>query len=173
MSNANSQIESGPPRRWFQITERSLLVAILLVAIVTLFFGTDGCGLIGFHYPRAVENDPLLAPIQVVSVEGNRLCLEDGRVLQVGQLLLEGSLKEIVEASDNRVDLEENVGPDGSPRSGFLVMAKKRGWICGTPWVRPIRFRLIPDDVPVNRREEVGWATEQTDGKKAEKPQLH
>ena len=64
--------------------------------LAALFFGTNGCGLIGFHYPRAVENDPLLAPIRVVSVQGNSLCLEDGRVLQVGQLLPEGSLKELV-----------------------------------------------------------------------------
>ena len=67
-----------------------------------------------------------MPPIRVLSVQGNSLCLEDGRVLQVGQLLAEGSLKEVVEASDNRIDLEQIVGPDGSQDSGFLVLVKKR-----------------------------------------------
>ncbi len=70
MSNAHFQIESRPPRRWFQFTVRSLLFVTVLVA---LFFGTNGCGLIGLHYPCAVENDPLLAPMRVLSVRGNSL----------------------------------------------------------------------------------------------------
>jgi hypothetical protein len=163
MSYANSQIESRPHRRWFQFTVESLLVATPLVA---LFFGTNGCGMIGFHYPRAVENDPLLAPIRVLSVQGNSLCLEDGRVLRVDQVLQEGSLKELLKTPDNRVDVES----DGS--QGLMLFIKTRGWICGTPWARFVNFRLIPDDVPINRREPLGYATVQTNAAKSEKRQL-
>jgi hypothetical protein len=161
MSNANSQIESRPHRRWLQFTVRSLLAAMLLVA---LFFGTNGCGLIGLHYPRAVENDPLLSPIRVLSAENNGLLhLEDGRVLRVDQVLQDDCVEEIVKASDNRVDVES----DGS--QGLVVFVKTRGWICGTPWARFVNFRLIPDDVPINRREPLGYATVQRDTAKSEK----
>jgi hypothetical protein len=151
MSDTDSKPEPPVPKlRWFQFSLRSLFLAMLLVA---LFFGTDGCGLVGLHYPRPLENDPLLSPVRVLSVQNNTLYLEDGRVLRVDQMLQEGSLDELIKASDNRVD----VVPDGSQT--LVVFAKKRGWICGTPWARPLNLQLIPDDVPINHREPVGYGT--------------
>jgi hypothetical protein len=140
-----------PGVRWFQYSLRTLLLATLLVA---LFFGTNGFGVVGLHYPRVVENDPLLAPVRVLSVQNNTLHLEDGRVLNVDQLLAEGSLAESIQASDNRVDVESN-GP-----KAVMVFIRTRGWICGTPWARPLNIRLIPDDIPINRRECIGFGTE-------------
>ena len=52
-----------------------MLVAAILTATAT--------GHISFHYLRAVNNDPLLAPVRVVSVQGDNLHLEDGRVIHV------------------------------------------------------------------------------------------
>jgi hypothetical protein len=151
-----------PALRWFQFRLRSLLLAMLLVA---LFFGTDGCGLVGLRYPRCLENDPLLSPVRVLSVQKNTLYLEDGRVLRVDQMLHEGSLDELIKASDNRVDVMR----DGSQK--LAVFAKERGWICGTPWARSlINLDLIPDDVPINYRVPIGYGTVGASSTKIEKP---
>ncbi|MFM7562329.1 MAG: hypothetical protein ACKO81_04755 [Planctomycetota bacterium] len=40
------------------------------------------------------------------------------------------------------------------------LYAKRRGWICGTPWQTGIlQIPLIPDDVPINHRQLIGIAT--------------
>ena len=83
----------------------------------------------------------------------------------VDQVLQEGSLKELLKTPDNRVDVES----DGS--QGLILFIKTRGWICGTPWARLVNVRLIPDDVPINRREPLGCATVRTDARTTEKQQ--
>jgi hypothetical protein len=106
-------------------------------------------GIVRIHYPRAVENDPLRAPVKVVQVDDDRLTLSDGRVFRVD--VFGESLAGLVAASNDRVDLEVN----GDGRHAE-VFAKHRGWICGTPWVGIINVPLIPVNVSINRRQCIG-----------------
>ena len=109
--------------------------------------------IVQFHYPRAVDNDPLLAPVLVKSVDGNMLILEDGRAFLVSPNPDFGPLAEIIEGSESQVDI-------GSDEDGVVIFAKHRGWLCGTPWTGLIEIPLIPDDVPLNRRAPIGRAVE-------------
>src|SRR5262245_8023178 len=111
---------------------RSIKTLFFLHAgVFALLFAGTSLGIIQFHYPRAVENDPLLSPFSVSSVIGDNLILEDGRRFQV--LGSRESLDTVVEESQYRVDLE----PDGDD---IYVFVKRRGWICGTPWVALIQI---------------------------------
>jgi hypothetical protein len=155
MSNAEYEFESHLQRRWSRLGRWALLLAALLAAT---FLGAYGCGLVGLHYMRAVDNDPLVAPVRVLSVQKSTLRLEDGRALQVDHLLRHDvPLRELIEASGNWVDVE----PDG-PQT-LIVFVKTRRGICGTPWAQPVSIPLIPDNVPVNRREQIGTAKDKTD----------
>ncbi|MBC8351417.1 MAG: hypothetical protein H8E66_05490 [Planctomycetes bacterium] len=138
---------SQPPAkpRLFQSRLRSLLIAVVFVAV---FLATNGFGLVGLHYPHAIENDPLIAPVRVVSVQNDTLELEDGRVIVVDAI--SDPLDELIKASDDHVDIEFE---DGS--TNVVVFAKTRSWICGTSWIRLVNIPLIPDDVPINRRETI------------------
>jgi hypothetical protein len=102
-------------------------------------------GVIGFHYPRVIENEPLHDPIKVLRVEGKQLHLSDSRIIEVQNTSDEALTKAIAE-SDFYVDLE------GSG-SVVTVHARQNGWICGTPWAQPIRIPLFPDTVYQNRRD--------------------
>jgi hypothetical protein len=55
---------------------------------------------VGLHYPRAIDNDPLTAPIRVVSVRNNTVQPKDGRVILVDTLA--DSLDEAIKASISR-----------------------------------------------------------------------
>ncbi len=132
---------------------RSIKWLFILQAAVLLFLViASPLGIVQFHYPRGVENDPLLAPVKVRSVVGDTLVLEDGRTFEVSSFGFK-SLKEMVEGSDFRVDLEYS-----SEMQDAWVFAKSRGWICGTPWQGLITIPLIADLVPINRREPIGLA---------------
>jgi hypothetical protein len=123
------------------------LILILIGLFVCCFLGV-----IQLRYPRVLENDPLLKPVAVQSVSGVTLTLRDGRVLTVDTS--EDSLEKIIEESGYRVDIEP------LPRSSHsVVYVKHRGWICGTPWLGVIEIPVIPVDVPINRREQIGTAT--------------
>ena len=125
--------------------------AILLLICVVLGLGAF-MGLIGFHYPRVIENQPLSNPIAISNVEGLAVSLTDGRILELesydyngseNHLLAKGTMIEIEEISDGEV----------------VIWGNKPGWICGTPWAQPIRIPLLADDVYRNRREMLSFAT--------------
>jgi hypothetical protein len=143
------------PLRWYQYRLRWLLLAPVIVG---LFFGT-GFGLVGLHYPRVLENDPLEAPVRVLSVQGDILRLEDGRVLRVTNMWRESSLAEAVAESDNRVDLVQEEGV-----TGLVLFGKQRLHIHGNSSFHIINIRLIPHDVPGNSREPLGVAVEEDKG---------
>jgi len=148
MNVAESQpAVSKPKLRWYRYSLWYLLSAMALVA---LFFVLD---LVGFHYPREVIDDPLLSPVRVLSVRNKTLYLEDGRALRMDDSLLQGSIIDLIQASDNRVDVE----PDRSQK--LVVFVKKRRPICGTRWAQFVIIPLFPDDVQINHRELLGCAT--------------
>jgi hypothetical protein len=91
-------------------------------AIVVILVTASALRIIQFHYPRIIENNPLLAPIQVVSVTNNALELADGRRLIVEYI--EEPLADVIRGTNHRVDIEV----DGS---SYLIYVQRRGWICG------------------------------------------
>lgn len=85
-------------------TIKSLFV--LQAAVLVILIVASWLRIIQFHYPRAVENDPLLFPVKVQSVSGNTLVLEDGRTLQVETY--DEPLDQIIQQSDFQVDVESD-----------------------------------------------------------------
>lgn len=129
--------------RWWPLGLAILLVAATLTANAT--------GHISFRYLRAVNNDPLLAPVRVVSVQGDDLHLEDGRVIHVhhaGQ-----SLDQAVKACDNRIDVEPKRGTDE-----LIVFGREWGMICRGPYSgKLLTIPLVADTVELKRRAIIGF----------------
>jgi hypothetical protein len=146
--NANgTHVESTAPRPW----QFSLRTALIGMTVMALLLATNFLGIVGFHYPRAVENDPLLAPIRVQAIDQERFVLEDGRVLHVvSPSHIE--LSEKLAGSGNRIDVEEY------QPGQVQVFVSERIFVCGMPWARVIEIPLIPDDIPINRRVAVAFA---------------
>ena len=135
-------------RRFFLLRWWPLGLAILLVAAI---LAANETGYISFHYLRAVNNDPLLAPVRVFSVRGDNLHLEDGRVIHVhdpGQ-----PLDQAVKASENRIDVEPKRGTDE-----LIVFGRERGMICRGPYSgKLLTIPLIADEVKLNSRGIIGF----------------
>ncbi|WP_146534829.1 hypothetical protein [Rubripirellula reticaptiva] len=117
----------------------TVATALLVLIVASLV------GVVGFHYPNVIENEPLNDPIKVLRVEGNHLHLADSRIIEIQNASDEALTKAIAE-SDFLVDVEG---------SGSLVTvhARQDGWVCGTPWAQPIRIPLFADTVYRNRRD--------------------
>lgn len=135
-----------------------------LVTLVAIF-GLVGFGIVtgfvGIHYPRVIENQPLRNPIAVAKVEGSRITLFDGRILELEDAAPTGSWEEFF-STGSKIEIEEN-GPDE-----VTIWGNKPGWICGTPWARPLRIPLIEDRVYRNRREILCFASYKKSTTKAE-----
>ncbi len=135
-------------RRFFLLRWWPLGLAILLVAAILT---ANATGHISFRYLRAVNNDPLLAPVRVVSIDGDNLHLEDGRVIHVhdaGQ-----PLDQAVKACDNRIDVEPRLGTDE-----LIVYGRQRGMICRGPYSgKLLNIPLIADEVRLNSRGIIGF----------------
>ena len=132
-----------------------LIRFILAVLFVVVFVTTTVGALFDFHYPRGIDNDPLLDPHQVHSVQGKSLHLEDGRVILLYADF--GQLKELMGPADCRVDLEM----DRSGRN-VSVFVKTRFAECGDPFAMvrwllpPYCIPLFPDDYSLNYRDCIG-----------------
>lgn len=119
------------------------VAALLLLTFAWLM------GIVGFHYPHVVEDEPLNAPIKVNGIEGHRLYLSDTRVVAL-RTASEETLRETLSESDFYVEI------DGEG-SLVTIHARKDGWVCGTPWTQPIRIPLFSETVYRNRRELIGF----------------
>ncbi|TWT74700.1 hypothetical protein CA13_31610 [Planctomycetes bacterium CA13] len=130
-------------KRWAtRIIEPLVVVTILAVLVV-------GGGFVSFTYDNVIDNDPLIAPLDVVAVDADRITLSDGRTL-IAKFDSE-YLQSDMEQYGNRVDLDP--ADDGS----VVVNVSYRRWTCGNggPW---LRLRWIPVDYPLYRRAELGLA---------------
>ena len=127
------------------VLRTSLTIGVCAIIVYVLF---------DFHYSRGVDNDPLKSPVRVISIDGNRLLLGDGRSVFVRSEI--GRLSEVVEVSDYQIDIEL----DDKAIATVFVKSELAG--CGDPFymVRklfpPYQIRLIPKDFPLNFRERVG-----------------
>jgi hypothetical protein len=117
---------------------------VFAIVIVVL----DGMGVLGFTYPRAVENNPLLNPVRVIAVSSNSFTVADGRSFSVD--FDHALFSRAVTNAGIQIELSD-MG-DGM----FTVYTTERGWICGTPWARMITIPVIPESVPINRRRYAG-----------------
>ena len=140
-----------PKQRRLRFPIQSLLLVSLIVGV----FFVAGRSLFDFHYRRGIDNDPLISPVRVLSVQNKSLYLEDGRVVLVHSFA--GRLDEIIKASDNLIDIEFE---DGTSR--VMLYVKSQFAFCGDPFVLfrrvipPYCIPLIPDDFPLNYRDPVG-----------------
>lgn len=122
---------------------KATIIALIVATVVAIAWTM---GLVGFHYPQVIQDEPLRHPLNVVRVENNRLWLEDGRGLVLDDLDA-GQISNKLSQSDFKVDIEPGA-------NGILgIYARQNGWICGTPWAQPICIPIIPDTVYKNRRE--------------------
>lgn len=147
--------------------------AITLGMIAGLLLIGYSIGFVGVRYPRIIENQPLLNPQQVAKISGSRIELQDGRIFEV----LEDFAGEKWPISDvgihRQIDIEPDFGDDG-----FILYGNRDGWVCGTPWAKPIVIPIFGDDVYRNRREMIALAreirpkTEHTQGRVG-KPHTH
>ena len=143
-SNTKARIENAMIFRWTRAILAILFVAIVLVMTVRTLFD--------FHYPRGIDNDPLLEPYHVLSVQDNMLHLEDGRVVLLHTV--SGQLNELIESAGSRIDLEM----DRSEKNA-TVFVKSKFAGCGDPFATvrwlfpPYRIPLFPDDYLLNYRD--------------------
>lgn len=139
------------------------LFVLRAAAVLVVVFVASSLRIIQLHYPREVENNPLLDPIKVQSVSGSTLLLEDGRTFHMHTF--DEPLEKIIEESGFLVDVDTAAGEAYS-----MIYVKRRGFItCGLPWTGVIEIPLIPDDVPRNHRELLGLARAvATDGTRSE-----
>jgi hypothetical protein len=122
------------------------LAATLLIAFVLLIACASVTGIVGFHYPHVIQDEPLHHPQKVTRVDGKNIILESGIVIA-----LDGT-----QASDISNKLWQSafkIDIEGSKTGPVAIWARQDGWICGTPWAQAIRIPLIGDTTYKNRRE--------------------
>jgi hypothetical protein len=123
---------------------------ILQAAILAILVFASSFGIIQLHYPRIIENRPLIAPVKVQSFSGNKLVLEDGRTFDVSWNNEEFAL--LLKESEHLVDLHFYSGTE------VEIYAQLRTFMCGNSWTGLIQIPLIVDNVPRYQRELVGIA---------------
>ncbi|MBI2931903.1 MAG: hypothetical protein HYY16_09645 [Planctomycetes bacterium] len=121
---------------------RWIFVLLLLIPL-----SLSGCGLIGFHYPNFIDNEPLENPVRVRAIVGEDLLeLDDGRRVRLDEKV--PLAESLIRASDNLVDIEpRGTDPDGVMRGKIYVKFDLAGHFCGTPWAQLIRIPLFADNI--------------------------
>lgn len=133
--------------------KRLLPTTSIVIGIVFILFISGPIGLIDWHYPRRVDNDPLLAPVKVLDVDGNIISLEDGRrfaVTSINASLEAPTLMEAIDASNGEVEVV-TYGADVD------IFVKNKLWLCGTCRSRGlIKIPLFASEEHANGRNLIG-----------------
>jgi len=124
---------------------------ILQAAVLAILVFGSSVGIIQLHYPRVIENSPLIAPIKVQSFSASKLALEDGRSFDVFWTN-HPDIALLIKESENLVDLHFYSGTE------VEIYVKQRRFICGNSWRGLIQIPLIADIVPRYHRDLVGLA---------------
>ena len=121
-----------------------------IVVIMFLLFIGMGTGLVGITYPIVIEDQPFTNPCKVQKVVEHEMFLEDGRIVVLDRP--EG-IKEILAYSKHTIELHED------ENNSVLIVARRNGWVCGTPWAKLIRIPIIGEKVYKNKLEPFshGW----------------
>ncbi|BCU76215.1 hypothetical protein [Luteolibacter sp. LG18] len=117
--------------------------ALTLFAIVLTLVVGELTGLVGIFYPKVVRNQPLVNPVRVASVDGDKFTLEDGRVFEciTGDLAMVG----------NEIEVQAD-----SPRE-YTVAVEVKHFICPC-FQGLIRIPLIPQKIDSYSRRVVAGA---------------
>jgi len=118
---------------------------ILAGVLVLLALGT-AFGMVGFHYPKVIQNEPLQNPQKVTRIEGSNLILQSGAMVRIEDMDSFGMSNRLAQS---QFEIELDGGSNGGP---VTVWARQNGWICGTPWAQPIRIPVFLDTVYRNRK---------------------
>lgn len=140
--------ELRPPARYGAVGCMKIIrkVVYAVGTVFLLLVIAAALGMVGFHYPHVVQDQPLNDPVAVLDVESNRLFLADGRVIEA-DVDSEQDITNQLAQSDFMIDVEQG-------QDGFVgIYARQDGWICGTPWAQPILIPAFRDTVYRNRRE--------------------
>ncbi len=129
----------------------SYVLAIGIVLVGLLAVGSR-FGLVGFHYPYVILNEPLRSPQKVLRVEGGNIILENGQVIALDERYASDINSKLIQ-SGFEIDIH---GSKGEP---VAIFARQNGWVCGTPWAQMIRIPLIRDTTYKNRRQLVAVGT--------------
>jgi hypothetical protein len=115
-------------------------IALQFSGLAIAIFVLSHLGVVGFHYLRAVENDPLQDGTEVVAVQGDRIELADGRVFKPHGGVDYG-LRKAIRGSGGRI----GVGVD---KGGVAILyVRQRQFVCGTS-MPMITIPVIPADYP-------------------------
>lgn len=133
---------------------RFFLALLILTALILL--GGLLTGVVGFHYAGIIQNEPLKNPQKVLSIRGDEIVLQGGSVIRIDDADISQISNKLSQAAFE-VDLE-----GGDHGNAVGIYGRQNGWVCGTPWAKPIRIPLIRDRVYKNRRQLItlGWYVE-------------
>lgn len=131
--------------------QRTVLNPLFGIVLGAIFVALVAVQFVGIHYPLVIQDEPLRNPARIVNVSGKLVTLEDGRKLRMEGIESEDDWNSIFQQSNYQIEIEAN-------DDGAMIIARQKGWICGTPWAQPIRVPLIPDIVYKNRKKVVGFA---------------
>lgn len=150
MKAESLEIPYGPIASAIRFVGIHLLLAALLLASTLALF----TGFIDVHYTRVIDNQSLLSPMVVSKVEGNRLTLEDGRILELEDPMAFDDWPSALAANQFQIEVESGQSSD------VIVWGNVRRTICGG--THAIRIPLIATDVNLNRRMTIGFGTNVT-----------
>ncbi len=124
-----------------------LTIGSFLGFVFMLVLASIPGGIITFHYPEVIQDEPLVNPVHIAKIEKDRLFLKNGSVLRLRDEPPEDGWAAVFQQSALQIDVEY------LNETSAIIYARQDGWICGTPWAALIRIPLIPDLVYKNRRE--------------------
>ena len=113
---------------------------LILFSVIGVLIFSDLFGIVKFTYPKVtkVEN-ALHHPVKVAMVDGTKLILHDGRIIETG--VDEEKLKCLMEKSEFQIELEDVGVPSGVC---FEIYSNLPTGLCGTQWSGILLLRLIP-----------------------------
>lgn len=109
---------------------------------------------IGIYYPRVVENQSLTSPTTVSKIDGNKLTLEDGRILELEGPMCYDDWSSALTRNHDQLEIES-----GKNRE-VTVWGNVRRTICGGAY--SIRIPLIGRDENRNTRRTIAFGTDIT-----------
>ena len=124
-------------------------VFLFVIGIPFTFAMLDSCGILGFTYPRTIDNNPLTDPVDIVVITNQVLTLANGQSFAVSD-----DFRWEDKLYDRQIELQSL--PDGRTR----LFVKRRHLFCDTPWARLVTIRLVPVDIKKWTRSEIGTGTE-------------
>lgn len=124
---------------------------LTIVAVSILILASWATGLVGFHYPKVIQDEPLHQPLRVVRVEGTNLFLQNGDIIALYGLDA-SQINNMLSQTAFEIDVKNQNGD-------LVIFARQNGWVCGTPWAQPLRVPLFEDTVYKNRRQLIAMGT--------------